>query len=46
MKDQTNIFLPKPSNPAEMFANENDIDGPQDTELKRAIINFIKEFQI
>lgn len=28
-----------------MFANDNYLDKPQNTELKRIIINFIKEFK-
>lgn len=34
MKDKACIFSIKPANPIEMFPNENNLDEPQDTELK------------
>lgn len=45
MNDQASIFPPKLSSPVEMFVNENYLDELQDTEFKRAITNFIKEFK-
>lgn len=43
MKDQATIPYPKLTNHIEMFANENYIDEPQDTELNRTTTNFNKE---
>lgn len=40
------ISSPKPSSPAETLARENYLDEPQDTELKRIIINSIKESRV
>lgn len=42
MNDQANIFFSKP---VEKLANENYLGDPQDTEIKRKIINCIKVFK-
>lgn len=46
MKDQASVFFPKFTSTAEMFANENYLDEPQNTEFKRTIICSIKEFRV
>lgn len=43
MKDQVSIISLKPSNPIEMFANKIYPDESQDTELKRTVIDDIKD---
>lgn len=42
MKQRTSVSILNPISPVEMSANENDLRYPQDTELDRTIINFIK----
>lgn len=39
------MFSPKSNSLIVMLANENYLDELQDTECKRTIINFIKEFK-
>lgn len=46
MKDQVNVFFPKFTSTVEMFANENYLDEPQNSELKKTIICSIKEFRV
>lgn len=41
MKQRTCISILNPISPVEVYANENDLRYPQDTELDRTIINFI-----
>lgn len=43
-KIKTVCRSPKFTSPTEMFYNENYLDEPQDTELKRTVIILIKEF--
>lgn len=45
MKDQASISPPKPTNPVEMFANEDYLDETQSTEFKRKIMNFVQKFK-
>lgn len=45
MKDQACISPPKPSSLVKMFANQNYLDGTQDTGYKRKIINFAPNFK-
>lgn len=42
MKQRTFISILNPISPVEVYANENDLCYPQDTELDRTIIHFIK----
>lgn len=42
-KGPNHILAPKSTCPIDMFSNENYLGQPQDTELKRTTINFIKE---
>lgn len=45
LKGQASIFSPQLTSTTKIFANENYLDEHQDTELKRTIINFIKELK-
>ena len=45
MKDQVNMFSPKPISPVKIFLSENYLDELQDTEFKRTLKIFIKELK-
>lgn len=45
MKNQASISV-KPINLIEMYANDNYLDEPQDTEFKWRVINIIKGFKV
>lgn len=43
MKNQASISSPNPTNPVEMFANENTYVNLSTQNLKRTIMNLLKE---
>lgn len=45
MKHQDSVLLQKPASHREMFVDESCLDELHDTEFRRRIIKFIKEFK-
>lgn len=45
MKEQARISSLQPTSPVERFANDNCLNEPRDSELKRRTTNVIKEFK-